>query len=101
MTFLAGTTIRNTGRTRFKIGDVADEKNWCWKGENASYSAIHHWVRRKLGSASKCEDCGVEGRQRYHWANISGEYRRDLNDFKQLCVPCHKRFDLNRRQKHA
>lgn len=30
-----------------------------------------------------------------HNANLSGEYRRDVYDFVEMCVPCHKTFDLN------
>lgn len=98
MTFIKGNNIRNTGRTRFKKGDVAEEKNWFWKGEKASYSAIHHWVRRKMGKACKCEICGTAENRKYHWANKSGKYLRDLNDYFQLCVPCHKQFDLSRKK---
>ena len=32
-------------------------------------------------------------KKRYHWANISGEYKRDLTDYKRLCVSCHRYFD--------
>lgn len=59
--------------------------------DDASYSAIHYWVYHRKGKALKCEDCGFEGR--CNWANISGEYRRDVDDFKSLCVPCHQEFD--------
>lgn len=98
MTFIKGNNIRNTGRTRFKKGEVAEASNSQWKGAKASYSAIHHWVRRKLGKACKCELCGTSEIRKYHWANISGQYRRDLSDYFQLCVPCHKKYDLGRRQ---
>lgn len=27
------------------------------------------------------------------WANLSGEYRRDLSDYIELCVPCHRLKD--------
>ena len=31
----------------------------------------------------------------YEWANISGEYKRNRNDFLRLCRTCHRRFDWN------
>lgn len=69
-----------------------------WKGEDVGYNALHRWVRRKLGSANHCEDCGLneipKGKKRYFdWANISHEYRRTLEDWKQLCKKCHRAFD--------
>ncbi len=55
------------------------------------YSGIHMWVRRYL-RAIKCEECGKK-RVMLHRANISGKYKRDLRDWKILCVPCHYKFD--------
>lgn len=73
------------------------ENHWKWKGDNASYSSIHYWMRRHFGKPLKCELCGVEGLnvRQYHWANISGEYKRDRNDWKRLCVSCHLYRDKN------
>lgn len=72
------------------------ENNHKWKGDEVGYHALHHWVRRHAGSASMCEECRVEGLSRYHWANISGEYQRNLDDYRQLCPSCHKSYDLGR-----
>jgi hypothetical protein len=36
----------------------------------------------------------VCGRARYtEWANISGAYLRDLDDYAEMCKPCHSEFD--------
>jgi hypothetical protein len=59
----------------------------------SAYSAIHSWVYRHYGKANRCVDCGENGRLHYQWANISGEYKRDISDWRQLCVPCHIRAD--------
>ena len=59
----------------------------------AKYEATHQWVWRNFGKANHCEHCTGEGAKAYHWANISGEYRRIREDWKQLCVRCHLRFD--------
>jgi hypothetical protein len=58
-------------------------------GLNNTYRYLHTWVQRKLGTPQKCEICGTTEDRRYHWANKSGEYRRDLTDWRRLCVPCH------------
>ena len=74
---------------------VTGNKNPFWKGENASYHTKHAWVNKWLGKAKECSLCkGVENNKMYHWANISGEYKRDLCDYSALCVPCHKKYDM-------
>lgn len=67
--------------------------NINWKGNNVKYRALHAWVTRKLGRPKICEVCEITDKKRYEWANISGEYKRELSDFMRLCVPCHKAYD--------
>lgn len=65
-----------------------------WAGDKVQYHGLHDWVRRKLGTPSKCEHCGIEEEGRmYHWANKSQQYKRDLSDWLRLCVPCHAKYD--------
>ena len=81
---------------RKKIGDASrGENNAAWKGDGASYSAIHNWLSRWMPLTGRCSRCGESGRIT-HRANLSGEYKRDLNDFAEMCVPCHKNHDLQR-----
>lgn len=61
-------------------------------GKDTEYRDIHYWVEKQLGKPMVCSDCGVMGRKRYHWANLSGEYKQDLADWKRLCVPCHAKI---------
>lgn len=82
--------------TQFSSGTVLGESNVNWKGDEASYAAIHMWMRYHHGSPKLCELCGVTDRKMYHWANISGTYRRVRADWLRLCVPCHKRRDLTK-----
>lgn len=82
----------------FKDGDNMGEEHFAWKGDKVGYGALHDWVRRRLGKATKC----IHGHKSklYVWANISGEYKRELSDWHQLCQHCnmtdnikiHKRF---------
>lgn len=62
-----------------------------FKGDEAGYYAIHTWVRLHKKKSDFCECCnkkkGVE------LANISGEYKRDVNDFEWLCRKCHMHKD--------
>lgn len=73
------------------------ENNHMWKGDGVSYRALHRWVERHLGKASRCESCsasGLSGRK-IHWSNISHEYKRRLDDWQRLCAKCHKAYDNN------
>jgi len=70
-------------------------EHWNWKGNAVKYQGLHKWVKKELGQPSECwycEDKTLSHRQ-YHWANLSGEYRRDINDFARLCAKCHKALD--------
>lgn len=58
-----------------------------------SYYTIHKWVYKNKGKPTKCENCGDKKAKRYEWANISGLYKQDLNDWKRLCKPCHHKYD--------
>ena len=84
---------RNSINTEFKKGQFEDEKHLLWKGDEAGYSAIHKWLIRKLGQPRKCDGCGTTEAKRFEWANISGEYKRDFDDWKRLCKKCHAKFD--------
>ena len=84
--------------TQFKTEDTIGIKNYKWKGNNASYAAKHIWVKYHYGSPQHCDICGISEERMYHWANISGEYKRERSDWLRLCVPCHKRADLKRRK---
>lgn len=72
-----------------------DEKHHFWKGNNVGYSALHAWIRRKLGSPLKCDNCGKEDDKirSYHWASILHKYSRDLSEWMRLCVSCHSKYD--------
>lgn len=98
---------RDTGRqgdepwNKGMKGFLAGKQHYLWKGENVDYNTIHQWIRRLKGKPKECENCGMkgcsktkDGRWNIHWANHSGEYKRDPDDFLGLCYSCHKRSDL-------
>lgn len=67
--------------------------NLKWLGDSVGYRALHTWVERKLGKPNRCEFCGIVTKTRYHWANKSREYLRDVSDWIRLCPKCHKEYD--------
>lgn len=76
-------------------------KNHNWKGDKVGEGALHDWVKSRLGFPNTCEQCGFvsEDHHKIHWANKSGEYKRDLKDWMRLCVRCHKLYDNKHRKK--
>lgn len=96
-------------RNKSYKGKTTDESHPNWKGESASYWAKHAWVYLRLGKANSCSNEGCkyprrtpQGKiltapKRFEWANISGNYIRELSDWMQLCCSCHKNYDLSRK----
>lgn len=81
-----------------KITQMHGSKHFAWKALNVGYRALHSWIQRELGTPNKCSYCPKKGKgHNMHWANISGEYRRDKSDWIRLCPSCHGIFDSTRR----
>lgn len=73
-----------------------------WAGDNVGYSGVHIWLTKNYGKASKCmfKNTTCSGKSNvFQWANISKEYRRDVNDFIQLCRSCHAKYDYTEKQR--
>lgn len=70
-----------------KLGD----KNPIWKGDSVGKHALHAWVTRHKPKPLLCEQCNK--RPPLDVTNISGEYIRDLNDWRWLCRGCHMQGD--------
>lgn len=62
-----------------------------WKGDNVGFNGLHSWINRNKPKVKLCENCKKV--PPYDLANISGEYKRDINDFKWLCRKCHMEED--------
>lgn len=73
-----------------------NENHHEWKGSNASYSAIHKWMSNNFKKKDSCFRCSGN-KPRTEWANISGKYERNINDWVELCSSCHRYFDRNKK----
>lgn len=73
--------------------DLSGDKSPTWKGDDVGYYGVHDWIYKEKGSPKKCELCKTTTANKYHWANRDHKYRRDINDWLRLCVPCHKKHD--------
>ena len=64
------------------------ENNPNWQGDEQE---VHNWIRRRKLKPKFCECCNIV--PPYDLANISQEYKRDVNDFEWLCRSCHMKKD--------
>lgn len=80
-----------------KANTPREEKHWSWAGENVGRGGLHSWVERHRGKPRKCEHCHKTTAKQYDWANVSGEYKRKLDDFIRLCRACHAKYDYKER----
>ena len=63
------------------------------KGDYVGYAGIHAWVKRYKPKQKFCEKC--KRHLKLDLSNISGKYKRDINDFEWLCRKCHEEKDGN------
>lgn len=92
--------LKKNGYRNGRLGNKG-ELDPNWKGENATYSAKHRWIQNNWQKTGICELCFIERPPRKgtrlkwgtHWANKSGEYKRERNDWYELCPKCHKSLD--------
>lgn len=83
-------------KTFFNKKAFSNHKRWCsgivkYK-IGRGYDAIHAWVRKRKPKPALCENCKTCPPM--DLANISGEYKRDINDYLYLCRSCHKIMDF-------
>lgn len=76
-----------------KRPEMTEERHFAWKGDNVGRTALHDWVKSRLGRPNKCEHCGTTKAKKYEWANKSHKYKRDLSDWIRLCTRCHHIYD--------
>jgi hypothetical protein len=63
------------------------ENHHYWDGDLVSYRGLHKWIRKNKLKPKLCERCNKNKSREV--ANISGKYKRDINDFEWLCNKCH------------
>src|SRR4051812_42555426 len=96
--FRRGHNMLGTKRKAETVAKVAaaqigqnGSKSRRWRGDDAGYSAIHMWLKIHKQKTGVCENCGEAGKSgKTQFANISGEYKRDTDDYAELCPSCHR-----------
>lgn len=64
--------------------------------DTVTYDAYHWRVHKARGKAHGCSVCGTTEDRRYEWANLTGRYEH-TEDYASMCVPCHRKYDHQRR----
>jgi len=72
------------------------ERNSAWKGDKASYSALHYRVRKERGTPSLCEQCGTTTAKRFEWALKHDGDIKNTQDYIRMCRSCHWKYDERR-----
>jgi hypothetical protein len=86
---------------RKKLDRRREANHGRWKPSDLSYAGVHSWIRRELGPATHCSNDDTHESKRYEWANISGDYKRDINDYRPLCKSCHSKYDMSDNYKES
>jgi len=90
---------RSKERTMQLEREAETKRRWKNPEKRRRYHKIHNWIRRRKPKQKYCTICN-EYSKRIELANISGEYKKDINDYLWLCVDCHRLFDrLNQTHK--
>jgi len=79
--------------TKRKLKGRKGNKNPNWKGDNAGKNAFHKWISDNKPKPLFCEICNEK--EPRDLANMKNhKYTRSPNDYKWLCVSCHRKFDF-------
>lgn len=76
-----------------------------WKGRDATYNSTHRYLLNHKPRTGTCEHCGArpdpyKGKTTgTDFANVSGNYLRQPDDYIELCRSCHTKLDNRRRTK--
>jgi len=78
-------TVQNKIKRNVKFNLA--ESNGQWKGNKVGRNSLHRWIETRKPKPDFCEKC--KEKEPYDLANISQQYKRDINDFQWLCRSCH------------
>lgn len=66
---------------------ISGKKHPLWKGDDVGYEALHTWIRNRKKKPKYCGHCGEN--KPLDLSNISGEYKRSIEDYEYICRKCH------------
>lgn len=67
-----------------------------------TYSGIHTALIQIYGNAPTCIwDSSHDKKHRLEWANVTGNYTIDIQDYLPMCSPCHRKFDFTEKSREV
>ena len=93
-----GTKLSEEIKRKMKESAHRDEDHYGWKGDDVGIAGLHVWIKKRKPKSEVCEICGKKedknGRMKLELSNITGEYKRDINDFQWVHHSCHVNYDI-------
>lgn len=95
-------SLKGGNRASWKKGQHISEKTEfkkvgvVFEGTQSEYKKLHLWVYKNLGKPTLCNNCiknTIINTTNIQWANKSHEYKKELDDWIQLCPKCHFKYD--------
>lgn len=83
----------HTDESKAKMSEKLRGNKRRWKGGEASYTAIHIWIKKYWGKPDHCDICHCDSASRFEWCNKDKQYRRVRQDWLQMCPSCHRKYD--------
>jgi len=68
------------------------EKNILWKGDKVKYHSLHKWIDFHKEKTNRCSICRKN--KKTVWANKDNSYKRNTDDYIELCQKCHLKYDM-------
>jgi hypothetical protein len=82
---------KSTAKSQISLKNTGSG-NGLWKSNNVGLRALHEWVERHKIKPNSCQDCG-KITEKLDLANISQQYKRDVDDYEYICRSCHMKKD--------
>lgn len=82
---------KQSEESKKRISNTMKGHKNAWKGENVGYGALHDWINKYKQKTGICTICNKY--KKTEWSNIDHSYKRNLNDFWELCHECHMSYD--------
>lgn len=77
-----------------RIGESnSGDNNGHWKGLKVKYSSLHTYLRNHFPKKKVCSFCGTKTAKVYDWANVTGIYDRNIENYRETCRGCHIKLD--------
>lgn len=64
--------------------------------EDVSYHTVHNWLGENYDKSGACDHCEKEKDNTEFALKRGCEYKRDRDNFLELCISCHRKYDYDK-----